>query len=430
MATIYCRKLPSGRVKWYITHGRGKDRRRLVAGATKEEAQAALRLFKRQLALHGKPPGAVTSAEAVASYRQHLELHRSAATVRRYSRILKTFFEAFLAQFHPGAGLLRDLKPLHLEDFKRRRLAGEIQESPAREALERDEELRSELDAKPQTKTPKANAKYGVLGGKRLQKTVTKRTINYELQCLSTFFQWAIRQNHLFTNPAEGIERFRIPKRSLPKFLRRSELEKFFAACSPEERRLFSTLLLTGMRKGELEHLEWSDVSFELGLIFIRAKIDWQPKTDERIIPISPVLARILYEHQESRRSDRWVFANRNGNRETHLLEKVKKICRKAGIRPATVHALRHSFGAHLRMQGVRLADIADLMGHKDLATTQIYAKVQIEHLRTAVERLGPLVTDLEGASPEATIASQGRTDRQLPDRAERPQSADRSKRR
>ena len=56
------------------------------------------------------------------------------------------------------------------------------------------------------------------------------------------------------------------------------------------------------------------------------------------------------------------------------------------------MHALRHSFGAHLRMTGANLADIGDLLGHKDLATTQIYAKVQQEHLRTVVSKLKPLV--------------------------------------
>lgn len=56
------------------------------------------------------------------------------------------------------------------------------------------------------------------------------------------------------------------------------------------------------------------------------------------------------------------------------------------------MHALRHSFGAHLRMAGVSLADIADLLGHKDLAPTQIYAKVQQEHLRTVVGKLTGLV--------------------------------------
>ena len=78
------------------------------------------------------------------------------------------------------------------------------------------------------------------------------------------------------------------------------------------------------MRKSEFEHLHWDDVSFDLGVIFIRSKGDWRPKTDERIIPISPVIHQILTAHRVASPSDPWVFANRNGNRETHLLQKVK----------------------------------------------------------------------------------------------------------
>ncbi|MCI0421974.1 MAG: tyrosine-type recombinase/integrase, partial [Acidobacteria bacterium] len=58
------------------------------------------------------------------------------------------------------------------------------------------------------------------------------------------------------------------------------------------------------------------------------------------------------------------------------------------------MHSLRHSFGAHLRMAGVSMADIADLMGHKDLATTQIYAKVEQQYLRAVVNKLTPLIPD------------------------------------
>jgi len=100
----------------------------------------------------------------------------------------------------------------------------------------------------------------------------------------------------------------------------------------------------------------------------------------------------VLSEHWQKRRGDKLVFPNDSGNVDTHILERLKRICRGAGIRQTTVHSLRHSFGAHLRMAGVSLADIADLMVHRDLATTQIYAKVVQEHLRVAAGKLAPLI--------------------------------------
>ncbi len=211
-------------------------------------------------------------------------------------------------------------------------------------------------------------------------------------------------------NPATNVERFRIPKRALPKFMTSDDLRKFFGACRADERRLFMAILLTGMRKGEAEFLTWDDVSFELAVIFIREKPDlgWQPKTDERLIPISPILAAVLSEQRAGRGGGAWVFANKEGGRDTHMLEKLKGVCRRAGIKTSTVHALRHSFGAHLRMAGVSLADIADLLGHKDLATTQIYAKVQQEHLRQAVSKLAPLVGDPPLALPAASATRKG----------------------
>src|SRR5436309_12362709 len=102
------------------------------------------------------------------------------------------------------------------------------------------------------------------------------------------------------------------------------ELRKFFGACDEEQRRLFSAILLTGMRKGEVEHLTWPDINFELGVIFIQAKPDmgWQPKSDERVIPISPALRRVLVEQYDHRSSDLLVFANSEGNRDTYILDR------------------------------------------------------------------------------------------------------------
>lgn len=219
---------------------------------------------------------------------------------------------------------------------------------------------------------------------------------------LNTWFRWAIRQNLLFLNPLTGVDKFKVPKRALPKFMTSEDLKRFFTACNGAQRRLYTSILLTGLRKGEVEHLMWRDISLQLGVIFVQEKPDigWKPKTDERVVPISPMLQEILVEQWQHRTSDKWVFPNDAGNIDTHILEKLKAICKRAGIRPATVHALRHSFGAHLRMAGVSLADIADLLGHKDLATTQIYAKVLQEHLRAAVGKLTPLVREL-GERPQ-----------------------------
>lgn len=394
MATIRKRQLPSGEVVWELTHGSGRDRQRFTVGRTREEAEGALTHFKRQLVLHGNAPTELTIPNAVAEYNDYIKHNRRASTAVRYVQVLRVFTICFLSEWYPGVERLREIKPLHIEEFKRRRAAGEIRQAITTEEKAREEELRAELALKPACATPKQRGKYGWLGRRALRTKVNPRTVNYELQALTTFCQWAIRRNYLFVNPVKSVEKFRIPKRAMPKFLTSEELKKFFGSCNEKQRRLFGAILLSGMRKGEVEHLTWNDVSFELGVIFIQEKpeFDWQPKTDERLVPISPILNDLLSVHYANRVSDTLVFPNDSGNIDTHILETLKRICRKAGIKQSTVHALRHSFGAHLRMAGVNLADIADLLGHKNLATTQIYARVHQEHLRAAVGKLTPLV--------------------------------------
>ena len=394
MASIHRKKLSSGRTVWELTHGRGPERIRFIAGDSRDAADGLLAQFKRQLAQHGSAPQDLSIGQAVRTYREYLDANRRPGTTKRYTRILDTFEMCFLNVFHPEIQRLRDIKLQHIEHYKRRRTTGQITEAKTSEDAAREHQLRVELEHDPKRETMQANAKYGWLGRHQVHPHVSRRTINYELQCLYTFFRWAVKRNYLFVNPAAHVEKFRIPKRSMPRFMTSDDLRRFFAACDDTQRRVYSTFLLTGMRKGEVEHLMWTDINYELGVIFIQAKpeVEWQPKTDERLIPISPTLQQILLEQYAGRRSDQWVFANQRGQRDRHMLEKLKRICRRAGIKPTTVHALRHSFGAHLRMAGANLADIADLFGHKDLATTQIYAKVQQEHLRSVVGKLTGLV--------------------------------------
>jgi site-specific recombinase XerD len=88
-----------------------------------------------------------------------------------------------------------------------------------------------------------------------VHENASQNTINYELRCIHTFFQWSVKENYLFSNSATGAKRFRLSKKTIPKFMTSEELAKCFDACNPEQRRIFSTMLLTGMRKGELKNL-------------------------------------------------------------------------------------------------------------------------------------------------------------------------------
>ncbi len=394
MATINRRRLVSGKWVWELSHGTGTDRQRFIAGKSREEAQEVLNQFNRQLALHGQAPTDGTVDAVVGLYIAYLSGNRRASTNRRYIRVLKTFHECFLRPHFPEVTRLRQVTPAHIEEYKLRRINGRILEVEDRQAHQREADLRAQTGGKSPGR--KHNAKFGWLGRKRFRPSVAPRTVNYELQTIRTFFQWAVRRNHLFVNPATEVERLRISKRVVPKFLTSEQLRRLFTVCNESERHLFVTVLLTGMRKGEVEHLTWPDINFEMGVIFIQEKPqwNWKPKTDERLIPISPTLRELLVSLHAERRDDGLVFPNKSGAVDTHMLPKLKKLGRRAGIPHITVHALRHSFGAHLRMAGVNLADIADLMGHKDLATTQIYAKVQQEHLRSVIARLAPVVVD------------------------------------
>jgi integrase/recombinase XerD len=401
MARIRERRLPSGRVIWELDHGSGAHRVRIKAGYSREEARTMLAQFERQLGLHGGPPEAILLHDAIDAYDHFLEQNRRPRTRGRYVRVLRTFAHCFLARHHPETVRLREVRPSHIDEYKTRRAAGEIVDEARSEDSAREQALHLELAQVRRKERPLERGRFGWLGRHGIRARVSHRTINYELNVLTTFFRWAIKKNYAFIDPGTNVEKFRIPKRSIPRFMTADELKQFFAACGDADRRLFMAILLSGMRKGEVEHLTWADVNLGLSAIFIRehAAYGWLPKTEERIIPISPVLRQVLLEQWDHRTGDTLVFPNTAGNVDTDILERLKRICRKAGIRVATVHALRHSFGAHLRMAGVSLADIADLMGHRDLATTQIYAKVVQEHLRLAAAKLAPLV-QLEAQPP------------------------------
>ncbi len=113
----------------------------------------------------------------------------------------------------------------------------------------------------------------------------------------------------------------------------------------------FLILALTGLREQELCWLTWEDLCLEAGRehLLVRAKPGFSPKDyEQREVPIPAELARLL--RALPRRSE-WVFPNRRGEREGHLLRRLRAVARRAGVERATLHKFRHTYATRLLEQ-------------------------------------------------------------------------------
>jgi integrase len=148
------------------------------------------------------------------------------------------------------------------------------------------------------------------------------------------------------------------------------ELALFFAACTPFQFLVFKTYLMSGLRKQELENLEWTDINFSGGIIKVRAKPGWLPKTwEEREIEVADDLLDML--RKAERRGPR-VFANTKGNKYTHSWDDCQSIGKRAKV-AAHPHKFRATYATKLLQSGVDIKTVQKLLGHKTIEATMRY---------------------------------------------------------
>jgi integrase/recombinase XerD len=177
-----------------------------------------------------------------------------------------------------------------------------------------------------------------------------------------------------------GITRgLQLPERitPLPREYRTADLAKFFKAADGNEKVLFSTYLLTGLRELEVVHLFWTDLSFELQTVRVTAKpeLGFYPKRwEEREVPIPVHLIDLLKTH--TRRSGcNFVFSSPKGNREYHMLDHCKAVAKRAGLDPAKfdLKTFRSTYASRTLRTGFDVRTVQHWMGHKSLETTMRY---------------------------------------------------------
>lgn len=228
-----------------------------------------------------------------------------------------------------------------------------------------------------------------------------KTTIARKLASLRSFFRFGQREGWTNSNPAKPLRNPRKP-RDLPHFLTADDLNRLLDTppankpCGLRDRAMLETLYSAGLRVSELVGLNDDDLDRAAGIVRVRGK-----GRKERLAPLGSYAEKAIAQWLKvrqlnsalARQTRRPVFTNKFGKRLTtrsvgRLLEKYLKL---SGLdHRTTPHTLRHSFATHLLDRGADIRSVQELLGHKSLATTQIYTHLSTAGLRKAYEKAHP----------------------------------------
>jgi site-specific recombinase XerD len=213
-------------------------------------------------------------------------------------------------------------------------------------------------------------------------------TLNRELNTIKAMFNKAVAWNALAQNPAKSVQKFKEARRKV-RFLSKEEIIPLVKAADDRMRAIIEVLLHTGLRRDELVHLTWADINLKNRVLSVQAKDGWNPKDYEaRHIPMTTRLAEALEKLPKN--GDSFIFTNREGQPldPDVLTHDFLKLARNCGIKNASLHTLRHTFASHLIMSGADLYTVQKLLGHSSIKTTEIYAHLAPDYLKSAIAKL------------------------------------------
>jgi integrase/recombinase XerD len=217
-------------------------------------------------------------------------------------------------------------------------------------------------------------------------------TLQRKAACLRSFYRHLRREGVVTHDPTADL---RAPRKSqkLPKVLSRGDVDRLLRApkgTDPgalRDRALLELMYACGLRASEATDLEVGDVDLEAGVLRARGK-----GSKERLVPVGreAVSAVRLYLDRgrqilTATTDDRHLFVNRRGNGLTRqgLYKIVQRHARAVGLEDRmSPHTLRHTFATHLLAGGCDLRAVQEMLGHADIATTQIYTHLSAERLK------------------------------------------------
>lgn len=234
---------------------------------------------------------------------------------------------------------------------------------------------------------------------------VSRNTLLRKISAVRSFLNWLLLNGRIETDPFDLIT---IPKKEkrLPRFLTEGEVGKLQDYNRPEEVNarekgyyhalrdfaLFELMYSSGLRRSEAAGLNVGDLDLFSGFARVMGK-----GSAERLVPVGDRALSAVRDYLETRRKPlahaEPLFLNARNTRLTGagIALVLRKMARRARFaRHLNPHAVRHSFATHLLDRGCDLKSVQEMLGHKNLQTTEIYTHVSLERLKEVYEKAHP----------------------------------------
>lgn len=231
------------------------------------------------------------------------------------------------------------------------------------------------------------------------QSGLSPRSVARMISSARGFYRFLLRDGFIKDDPLANILAPQVDKH-LPNFLTEDEIGSLLNAPDTStsegirDRAMLELLYATGLRVSELTGLVATDINFERGLLTCHGK-----GSKQRYIPIGRSALFWLEEYKRVRRlflegtAVKAFFVRAGGRPLTrhNFAEILKRYSLRLGFsNSVSPHTLRHSFATHLMQRGADSRSVQALLGHSDLATTQIYTHLSKEHLRQTYNDFHP----------------------------------------
>jgi integrase/recombinase XerC len=234
-----------------------------------------------------------------------------------------------------------------------------------------------------------------------VEQGLSTTSVNRKLATLRSFYKFLLRQEHISQDPTYKLKSLKNPKK-LPEFVQESSIQDVLESDVYEpgfegqrDKMILEFLYLTGVRLSELIGLRWSD----LDLLQMQVRVLGKRKK-ERVIPLSKGLIqniisyRKVFEERFPDLGQNPYFIVTNSGKKSYPMMVYRTVRqyldRFAQTSKRSPHVLRHTFATHLLNKGADLNAVKDLLGHANLAATQVYTHNSMEKLKAVFEQAHP----------------------------------------